>query len=86
MNRIEVTEMIVTAKIQKGIKWADVAREVGLSKEWVTAGCLGQMTFDKEQAATVGRIFDLSADPVGPIGLPPLHDGDGLEAPGIDHP
>jgi cyanate lyase len=64
MNRLEVTEQIITAKIKKGIKWADVAKAVGKSKEWVTAGCLGQMTFTQEQAETVGKIFGLSADAV----------------------
>ena len=64
MNRNDVTEMIVAAKIHKGIKWGDVARKVGLSKEWVTAGCLGQMTFDKKQAAIVGKIFGLPAEAV----------------------
>ncbi len=64
MNRADVTEMIVAAKISKGIRWADVAREVGLSKEWVTAGCLGQMTFDAAQAKTVGTIFGLPPEAV----------------------
>jgi hypothetical protein len=50
MNRTEVTEMIVAAKIKKGFQWADVARMVSLSKAWVTAGGLGRMTFDKNQA------------------------------------
>ncbi len=59
MNRNDVTEMIVEAKIAKGLKWADVAARLGLSKEWVTAGCLGQMTFDASQAATLGEIFGL---------------------------
>ena len=62
MSRIEVTEKIVTAKVTKGIKWADVAARVGLSKEWVTAACLGQMTLTPEQAAIVGEIFGLSED------------------------
>ncbi len=62
MSRIEVTEKIVTAKVLKGIKWADVAEQVGLSKEWVTAACLGQMTLTAEQAGTVGRIFGLTQD------------------------
>ena len=44
MNRFEVTEAIVAAKIAKGLKWADVAKKVGQSKEWVTAAWLGQMT------------------------------------------
>ena len=64
MNRNDVTEMIIGAKIAKGIKWADVAPKVGLSKEWVTAACLGQMTFTAEQAAIVGEIFDLPAEAI----------------------
>ena len=47
------------AKIKKGLKWDDVAKKVGLSKEWVTAGCLGQMTFDKKQATTLRTLGDL---------------------------
>jgi cyanate lyase len=62
MNRNEVTEKIITAKVANGIQWADVAEKVGLSKEWVTAGCLGQMTFDAAQAQTVGEIFGLTAE------------------------
>jgi len=62
MNRNDVTEMIVAAKIDKAIKWADVARKVGLSKEWVTAGCLGQMTFSEEQARELGQIFGLDEE------------------------
>ena len=64
MNRNDVTEMIVAARIKKGVKWADVAKKVGLSKEWVTAGCLGQMTFDAAQAKTVGKIFELPPEAV----------------------
>ena len=62
MNRNDVTEMIIEAKVRKGIKWEDVAKKVGLSKEWVTAGCLGQMTFDAKQAKVVAKIFGLDAE------------------------
>jgi cyanate lyase len=62
MSRLEVTEKIIAAKVTHGIKWADVAAKVGLSKEWVTAACLGQMTLSAEQAGVVGEIFGLSDD------------------------
>ena len=62
MNRNDITEKIITVKVSKGIQWADVATKVGLSKEWTTAGCLGQMTFDAQQAATVGEIFGLTEE------------------------
>jgi cyanate lyase len=61
MNRNDVTEAIIAAKISKGLCWSDVAKAVGQSKEWVTAGCLGQMTFSAEQAAVIGALFDLDA-------------------------
>jgi cyanate lyase len=60
MSRLDVTEKIITAKVTKGIKWSEVASKVGLSKEWVTAACLGQMTLTPEQASVVGEIFSLS--------------------------
>ena len=62
MSRLEVTDKIITAKVARGLKWADVAAQVGLSKEWVTAACLGQMTLDEKQASIVGDVFGLDAE------------------------
>ncbi|MBS0429233.1 MAG: cyanase [Proteobacteria bacterium] len=62
MNRNDVTEKIIATKVAKGIQWADVATKAGLSKEWVTAACLGQMTLDAAQAKVVGKIFGLNAE------------------------
>ncbi|HSU21056.1 cyanase [Comamonadaceae bacterium OTU4NAUVB1] len=62
MSRNDVTEKIITAKVLKGISWSTVAERVGLSKEWTTAACLGQMTFTAEQADVVAELFDLDAD------------------------
>jgi len=59
MTREDVTRLIAGAKVQKGIRWSDVARQVGQSKEWTTAACLGQMTLDAGQAAKVVEIFGL---------------------------
>lgn len=62
MHRIDITEKIISAKVSKGISWASVAKKVGLSKEWTTAACLGQMAFDSKQAKITGRIFGLNAE------------------------
>jgi cyanate lyase len=62
MSRIDVTEKILQAKVSRGLKWSDLAAKVGLSKEWVTAACLGQMTLNREQAALVGEFFGLSEE------------------------
>ena len=62
MNRMDVTEKIISTKVSKGIKWDDVAKKVGESKEWTTALCLGQMTATPAQAKAVGKIFGLTAE------------------------
>ncbi|MCP5335185.1 MAG: cyanase [Oceanospirillaceae bacterium] len=59
-SRTDVTNMIISQKVIKGIKWRDVAEAVGLSKEWTTAACLGQMAVTKQQAEIIGDIFSLS--------------------------
>lgn len=61
-SRIEVTEKIVATKVVKQLTWEGIAKEVGLSKEWVTAGCLGQMQFNDEQAKILAKIFDLTEE------------------------
>jgi cyanate lyase len=64
MTRQDVTAMIVSARIRKGIKWSAVAKKVGQSKEWVTAACLGQMQMTKKQAQVVGKLFGLPEEAV----------------------
>jgi cyanate lyase len=71
MNRMDVVELIVAARLRKGLQWAEIAATVGASKEWVTAGCLGEMTFTAEQARVVGELFDLPAEAVTLLGVPP---------------
>ncbi len=65
MNRNDVTEMIVAAKINKGLKWESLADKIGLSKEWTTAALLGQMTLTKAQADVIGAALDLPAEAIG---------------------
>lgn len=71
MNRNDVTERIIAAKIARGLKWADVAAQVGQSKEWVTAACLGQMTLTREQAGVVGTLFGLTEEEQRWLTVPP---------------
>jgi cyanate lyase len=70
-DRGQVTNMILMAKVKKGIKWADVAAKVGESKEWTTAACLGQMTLTKTQAEAVGEIFGLPDEAVAWLQIVP---------------
>ncbi|NNH25146.1 cyanase [Acinetobacter terrestris] len=70
-QRQQVTDMIISAKVLKSIKWSNVAKEIGLSKEWVTSACLGQMAFNKQQAEKIGEIFDLSDEAIAWLQIVP---------------
>ena len=71
MDRLEVTELIISNKLDKSLTWEAIAQAVGQSKEWVTAGCLGQMTFTAEQAETIGEMLDLPAEAVAQLQVVP---------------
>ena len=64
MTRTDVTEMVVMAKIKKGLSWSKIAKAVGQSKEWTTAALLGQMQMTKPQAEAAGKLLGLPADAV----------------------
>src|SRR3954467_4558348 len=64
MTREDVTNKILTAKLMKGLKWRDLAEVLGTSKEWATAGLLGQMTLTKAQAEAVGKLLELDEQSV----------------------
>ncbi|MDP4908253.1 MAG: cyanase [Burkholderiaceae bacterium] len=71
MTREDVTDLIYSAKVQKGLKWADVAKKIKLSKEWTTAACMGQMTLTKAQALVIGKTFDLPAEAIALLQVVP---------------
>ncbi|KAK0426541.1 hypothetical protein QR680_009764 [Steinernema hermaphroditum] len=77
-SRKMVTQLIMAAKVQKQLKWVDVAKQVGQSKEWTTAACLGQMQMTKQQAETVGTIFDLNDEAVAWLQIVPYKGSEGV--------
>ena len=63
ISRAELTEKIVHTKTFSGVKWADIAKAVGQSKEWTTAALMGQISLTKEQALAAGNALGLNFDP-----------------------
>ncbi|HEX5342301.1 MAG TPA: cyanase [Duganella sp.] len=60
MDRNHVTQKIISTKVAKKLRWADLATHFGQSKEWTTAALLGQMTFTRAQADKAQELFDLT--------------------------
>jgi cyanate lyase len=71
MNRNDVTDLILAAKLNKGIRLQQLAETLGTSKEWATAALLGQMTLTKPQADAVGKVLELPEEAVQLLQIPP---------------
>ena len=71
MTRNEVTELVIAQKLHKNLNWSQLADAIGLSKEWTTAALLGQMTLNREQAATIGTLLDLPAEAMAQLQVVP---------------
>ena len=59
MNKTEMKEAIIQAKMETGLKWEDIAKAAGLSKEFTCSACLGMNHLEKEQADAVAQLLDL---------------------------
>ena len=59
MNKTEMKEAILEAKMEKGLKWADIAEATGLSPEYACSACLGMNHMEKEQADAVVGLLGL---------------------------
>lgn len=62
MKRADLTEKVLTAKLKRGLTWAQIAKEVGRSPVWTTAALLGQMPMNKEEAQKAAKLLGLSDD------------------------
>ena len=64
MTRDEVTQLILTSKRRKQLKWTQLAEAIGQSKEWTAAALMGQMTLNAAQADKVGAMLSLPTEAV----------------------
>ena len=62
MTRDELTQAILAAKKKRKLSWEKVAVGTGLSKMFVTAGCLGQMQLSEKAADAVAETLGLGPE------------------------
>ena len=62
MNKIEMTEAIITAKTKSGLGWEDIADKVGLAPVFLTSACLGMNSLKPEFADKVCEALGLPSE------------------------
>lgn len=62
MNKLEMTDLIVSTKLAKGLSWETIGSDLGMSPVWVTSACLGMNSAPPEKAAAIAEYLGLTDD------------------------
>lgn len=62
MNKQQMTDAIVTAKVAKGLTWEKIAEDIKVSPVWLTSACLGMNSATKEQAEAIADYLGLNEE------------------------
>lgn len=75
MNRNEITEQIVVARLAKGLSWQQLADAIDRPLLWTTSALLGQHPIPAELGAVLVEMLGLDAAVVPVLAAPPLRGG-----------
>jgi len=64
MNKQSMTDLIVSAKVAKGLTWESIATDLKVSPVWLTSACLGMNSAPKEKAEAIAKYLGLDAEVV----------------------
>lgn len=59
MNKLEMTETIVEAKLKSGLGWEEMADKIGLAPVFLTSACFGMNSLKSEYADKLCELLEL---------------------------
>lgn len=75
MNRNEITEQIVVARLSKGLSWQQLADAIGRPLLWTTSALLGQHPIPADQGKVLVGMLELDESAVPVLAAPPMRGG-----------
>lgn len=75
MNRHDVTEQIVVARLARGLSWQELADAVGRPVMWTTSALLGQHPIPAELGTILVDMLGLDRVAVRVLAAPPMRGG-----------
>lgn len=72
MTRQQALDIVLTAKKDKGLSYADIAAALGRDKVWVAAALMGQASLSATEAAQLDELLGTTPDVTAPLQEPPL--------------
>jgi cyanate lyase len=74
-TRNEVTELVIAARLTKGLSWQQLADSIGRPAVWTTSALLGQHPIPSDQASTLVELLGLPTECVAVLGAVPMRGG-----------
>lgn len=62
MDKLAMTDLIVSTKVEKGLSWEAMATELDISPVWLTSACLGMNSAPPEKAKAITEFLGLGED------------------------
>ncbi len=75
MNRNDITEQIVVARLRLGLSWQQLADAIGRPVVWTTSALLGQHPIPTELAHVLVRMLELDESVAPVLAAPPMRGG-----------
>jgi cyanate lyase len=75
MNRNEITEQIVVARLTRGLTWQELADAIDRPVMWTTSALLGQHPIPPEQGKVLVEMLGLEEAAVAVLAAPPMRGG-----------
>lgn len=75
MNRNEITEQIVVARLSKGLSWQQLADAIERPLLWTTSALLGQQPIPADQGKVLVEMLGLDESAVAVLAAPPMRGG-----------
>jgi cyanate lyase len=75
MNRDEITEQIVVARLARGLTWQELADAVDRPAMWTTSALLGQHPIPVELGTVLVEMLGLDESAVPVLAAPPMRGG-----------
>ncbi|HEU4362413.1 MAG TPA: cyanase [Mycobacterium sp.] len=75
MNRDEITEQIIAARLVKGLTWQELADAIKKPLVWTTSALLGQQPIPADLGEVLADMLGLDAAVVPVLAAPPMRGG-----------
>jgi len=62
MDKLTMTETLISAKVAKGVSWETMASDLGMSDVWMVSACFGMNSAAPDKAAAITEYLGLGEE------------------------